>query len=447
MVDAPQRRSVRKSTLSERSDFRKLSEPSAGAASPRLGESRASWWPLLQRIAGDAVLALLAVVLSVILWFIVTNEQNPPVEGLFPYELEVRPVNVKSGLDVFGDIGTVRIRISAPRDVWSRLRVDSFDAKVDLSQSEAGQREVPVRVDVRDSQVTVLEVSPRQLPVWLEPRKERQVPVRVDIRDGPPDGYSYRPPQVSPDMATVSGPASLIDQVESVVAQVSVEGARVNINQQVPLTARSVQGQSISNIRIEPQVVTVDVPIDQQVQYKAVPVHPVVTGEVLEGYWVESIRSDPAIVVVVGTRDALQPLTFVQTTPVEINRAQQSTSVPVGLLLPEGVTVATPQTITVQVTIAPVIGSKTIRVSPEVRNLGPDLTYSAGELSITVQGPSPTLARLTPGDLSVVVDGSNLGLGTHQAPVSVTAPTGVEVLRVVPERVRVEVSTAGAPGG
>lgn len=401
----------------------------------------------LRQRGADIVLAILALVLSIILWLIVTNEQNPPVEGLYPYEVPVRAVNVRGGLDVFGDVGTVRVRISAPRDVWSRLRFDAFDAKADLSQSAVGRVEVPVRVDTRDPQVTVLEVSPKEVPIWLEPRIERQLPVKVEVKDGPPEGYTSRPGQSSVQNVTVSGPASAVSDVDAVVAEVSVDGARVSVGQQVPLYARSNQGKRITNVRIDPAVVSVEVPIDQQVQYKTVPVHPIVRGQVADGYWVEAIRPDPAIIVLVGTRDALQSVSFIQTSPIVVSDARQTINQPVTLVLPEGVSVAGTPTVTVQAIISAIEGAKSIRVAPVIRGLASNQTATVGDVTVVVLGPTPALARLGPSDVSVAINATGQVSGTAEITPTVTVPTGTRIQRVTPDRVPVQIRELEPTGG
>src|SRR6185312_9970969 len=58
-------------------------------------------------------------------------------------------------------------------------------------------------------------------------------------------------------------------------------------------------------------------------------------------------------------------------------------------------------------------------------------------LSVNLQAPAQTLKNVQPKDVSVVLDVSGLGSGAHDLTPAVTAPEGVTVLGVTPDKVRV----------
>ncbi len=404
----------------------------ASLLSSGLGMLRRAFRSLYQNLS----LFALAVAMSLTLWAVVTVEQNPRIEGTFPSDIPTKAVNIPSGLDVFGDIDPVRVRISAPQNDWATLRNSSFSAEVDLSRLGPGRKEV--RVDVRPSnpQVRVLEVMPERVTVWLEPFKKREVPVRVVVLGEATPGFAYGQPKPERDRVTVMGPASLVDEIESATAEVSIEGARVTINHVVKLSARSLQGRTVDGVRLDPGSIGVEVPIEQQIFYKTVPVHPVINGDVAPGYWIESISVDPAIVLVGGPRQVLEHISFLQTAPVDVRDAVNSLERMVGLALPEGAWLAGPQQVRMQVAIVAVEATKTFLVAPSVVGLSSEQQGAADPVEVTLDGPQPILAQLDPTNVRVTVDATGLVSGTYFLPPVVAAPERTKLLRVAPDRVR-----------
>src|SRR3989337_800762 len=64
------------------------------------------------------LLGIVALGLSVLLWILISTEQNPPRTDIFGQDIPVAAVNVPKGLDVFGEMSPARVRVTAPRDMW-----------------------------------------------------------------------------------------------------------------------------------------------------------------------------------------------------------------------------------------------------------------------------------------------------------------------------------------
>ncbi|MGH7917319.1 MAG: CdaR family protein, partial [Candidatus Binataceae bacterium] len=86
--------------------------------------------------------------------------------------------------------------------------------------------------------------------------------------------------------------------------------------------------------------------------------------------------------------------------------------------------------------LSPVITSREFHAVPvEVRNSGYKFKIEPRQVSVTVRGPEPELAKL---DLkgSVYVEAEGIPPGSHDVPVQVDLPEGVRLVRQAPQRVR-----------
>ena len=110
------------------------------------------------------------------------------------------------------------IRYLSISDPGARASTDSFQATVDLRNvdPDAGPVFVPVNVQSVDPRFQVVSWEPPEVRVTLDPIKTR-TGIPVNVVQGPtPSGLDVRPAVVTPETVSVTGPASIVDQVAGV---------------------------------------------------------------------------------------------------------------------------------------------------------------------------------------------------------------------------------------
>ena len=374
--------------------------------------------------------ALLALLLSAALWILVTGEQNPPKVDVFPSPIPVEAVNVPTDLGVLGDVQFVRVRVSALAEPWARLTAGSFRATADLSSVRPGTGEIGVRVTSNDSQVRVLEVIPPRIPVMVEALDSRQVPVKINLVGTAPLGVSVGDPKPSVLQVSARGPAPLVARVESASVDIPLDELRVAINNQsFKLFPRNASGNRIEGVTLDPTGVEVTLSVEQQISYRSVSLLPSLQGQLPDGYWMSGLRVDPPVVTVAGPREVLEPLTFLNTQPIDVSRLESGTARSVTVALPQGVSLIEPRggSVLVFVSVSPVQGTRTLSVTPSLDGLSPDLRATADNLSITLSGPIPRLRQLRATDILAALDLQGLGPGTHSIRPKVIIPSGLEL--------------------
>ena len=176
----------------------------------------------------DWSLKLLALAITLVLWFAVTG-QNQPLIIRTPVQLNlIRPNN----LDISNDPPkTVEVVLKGSRPNLARLSPLDLVATVDVSDHAAGERVIRLSLDRVTMQlpdgVKIESFQPSTIPVRLEPRVERQVPVEVKTEGKPADGYEVygiNPAQLS---VRVRGPASRIEALQNATTEtISVSGRK-----------------------------------------------------------------------------------------------------------------------------------------------------------------------------------------------------------------------------
>lgn len=397
---------------------------------------------MLDSVRQNSSWALLAIILSAVLWVIVTGEQNPPKVDVYPSPIPVEVVNVPADLGVLGEVQFVRVRISALPDAWARISAGTFRATADLSGSRPGAQEAGVRVLSSDSQVRVLEVLPPKIPVTVEALDSRLVPVKTNLIGSAPLGVSIGDARTSVVQVTARGPAPLVSQVESAGVDITMDGLRVAINRQsYKLTPRNSSGSRIDGVTLDPATVDVSLSVEQQLSYRSVSVVPSLQGQVADGYWLSAMRVEPVAVTVAGPRDAAEPLSFLNTQPIDVSRLSLDTVRAAVVALPSGLTLMEPRggSVLVYFSILPIQGSQPFYVTPAASGLGEDVQVTIDPVPIVISGPVPQLRQLKASELIATVDLKGLAPGTHLVPLKLTVPGGLKGEQV-PEQVSVSIT-------
>jgi YbbR domain-containing protein len=399
----------------------------------------------------DAGRAMFAVALAVLLYFVALTETNPEGRSQTSFTVPVQTVNVPPGLIVTTPPPPVRLWVRAPVNVFSRLRGDSFAAQVDTGSAQAGDNDsLPITVNWTDPDVRGADPEPGTVRLRLEEIREQPLPVRVNLTGQVPSGYLQGQVTVDPSRLTVAGAASLVGRASEAVVDVSVDRLTVSVNGVYTPRIVDDRGNDLKdlNLRASPPSVTVQVPITQQTQYKAVGVRAVAQGQPAPGYVLQPLEVNPPAATLVGDPAALEGASFVETAPIDINGISTTTvrSVPLippprTLLLQQG------QTVNVTVRVTTLTVTQTVRVPPTVVNLSGavQLARPLDLVSVTISGPAPALATLAlnPNDFRVILDVFGRGPGRYEIDVKVQqVPTGLRLEDFDPKKVQVDLREA-----
>nr|MBC7245663.1 hypothetical protein [Chloroflexota bacterium] len=395
--------------------------------------------------------ALLALFLGLVVWVVAVYEKAPPRTDFFPQAIPIKIINLRPELTITGPVVTeAKVKIRAFASTWDKLQPENFEATADLQDLEAGQHEVPVVVKPLEKSVVILAVEPSRITINLQEMETRKVRVKVKVLDeeSVPLGYISRLPEVTPEQVTLTGPKNLVAQVTEAVIEVSLKNARETILKQEAPNLVDGMGNRIAGLSVSPATVTVKVVIERQVGYRDVTVRALMKGSPAPGYWISNIRVEPALVTVYGQPTVIEDLPgYLDTQPIDVDGAKQDVIQRVALALPEGILVlgegAGKEGILVQISIQPLMGGQTIHAELTLQNLriGLQAIASPTAVDVILSGPLPALQELKPEDVQVVLDLFGLSKGTHKVTPKVILPVGfgLEVKSIVPDIVEVTI--------
>jgi YbbR domain-containing protein len=393
---------------------------------------------------------LLAFALAVVVWFSAETAANPNIESTRSVPLEIYGLDPNM-LIVDNPPAQVRVTMSAPTSVMNSLdSVDgSITAWVDVSGLEAGSYELEVNAQASETYgpVRINQITPQFVTLTLEPLITRNFPVDLVISGDPAIGYQKGTPSYTPTSVTVSGAASVVDQVTSTQVALDISEADETIDVEIPVLALDANSDPVEGVLINPKTINVTQPVYLQGGYRNVIVKVLTTGQPANGYKLTNITVSPLNVVVFASDPQLvnDLPGFVETEPVDLTGAEDDVDTFAALQLPEGISVVGDETVLVQVSIAAIEGSLSMDLPVTPIGLLPTqaAVLSPETVKVILSGPVTVLDSLKPSDIRVVVDLTDQELGTYQLEPRVDLlPDRLQAEAILPATIEVTVITA-----
>lgn len=376
----------------------------------------------MRRFAANIRIFLLALVLGISVWISAVTSADPDEVRIYPNPVPLEIVGKDSSLIITSEVpSNVEVTLRAPHSVWEQLTAqeNSVQATLDLSGLGPGEHNVDVQLRVLVRPYQIVLANPEIVSVILEPIATRTLPLELSLSGVPATGYQAGDVELEPTEVVISGPKSLVDQVERARVYVNLDGIREDIDQSSTIQIVDENNAVVRGLSVTPENAHVVVPVSQQGGFRDVAVKVVVTGQIAAGYRLENISVFPPVVTVFASDPELVNTLpgIVETLPLDLQDANEDISTRLAVNLPENVTLVGEQSVQVNVGISPIQTSLTLLNQP-INVLGLSEGFAVQvfpqTVDVIISGPLPVLDALTPQDVIVTVDVTGLDLGTHQ---------------------------------
>jgi YbbR domain-containing protein len=361
-----------------------------------------------------------ALIEAIILWVIITASQSSNIT--FPGQIDVDFKNLKDGLAVISDSDAVQIKINLQNTNLNQITEDNFSASVDLSGLGVGTYVKTVDIISKNPNVKISSVSPSNLTVRIEKKLDKTVPVRARFDGSAADSYGASDTEITPSETTVSGPESIVKDVNEAVAPIHLSGESVDFSKTAQLFVYTASGDEIKNITLSPNEVDVQVGIVRVGDTKTVGIKVNLTGNLAVGYWISSISTDPEVVNIGGSASQIAATKYVATEPIDITNLNSTKTFSAKPDLPSGLTLET-KTVSIKVTLNVERSDsvKEIAVAPNFTNLGGGLAVSSVspvKTLVVLSGSPEILNQVGESNIDLSIDLSAYDVGTHNITLS-----------------------------
>lgn len=201
------------------------------------GARGVAWQWLRAFFLEDWTLKILALLITLGLWYAVTTQRAPAMTRVPTVPLEfILPENVDIGND---PTKQVEVTLEGSQSKLAELNVNKLVARADVANLRPGDRVVrladSVKMDLPEG-VRVVEIVPRSVTLHLEPVVEHAVPVEVHFEDELPEGFERLGVEVTPPQVRLRGPESHVQAIERVYTEtISLAGRRETSTEQAAI--------------------------------------------------------------------------------------------------------------------------------------------------------------------------------------------------------------------
>ncbi len=257
------------------------------------------------------------------------------------------------------------------------------------------------------------------------PVSYRTLPPGMVIMNHPPDFVKIE----------VEGPRTILSLLEPEQLLLKLDLAGVAQGRSefkiYPAMFNAKRGATIT--RIAPEEVTLDV--DRLVS-RELPVRLAVQNKVAPGYAISGIELNPPAVSITGPSRFVSQLTEISTDPFDVKGLAADTDRSVDIAESNAAVRYSIARVAARVHVTELIADREFRaVDVEVKD--PDFKYRVDpkQATLTIRGPAAKLAGLDAKGLAFV-EARGVAPGSHELPLQVTLPNGMQLVRQSPDKVK-----------
>lgn len=278
-------------------------------------------------------LKLLSLIVAITIWGALISEDASLTREKTFHDVPVSITGVealqRSGLVVvegLDNLQPIRMRAEVPQKAFDTASPANYSVRVDVSRiTNVGEQKIPIQTSATTSYGAVTWLSTNEVTVKVEEYiTRRRVPVRLIQSGQAPEGYFAAGASVDPATVVISGPRSLVEQVEAVSATYQPSGLVSSTGTQysaVPFQLVSASGEELDSrlISVTSENVLLDTLLVEQtiypMKYAQINLTGITKGQVMEGYAITSITAEPEQVRLAGDLEEIDSINLLDLTP------------------------------------------------------------------------------------------------------------------------------------
>lgn len=265
-------------------------------------------------ISNNFGLKFLAVIVSAGLWFVVNSITDPMESKPFnniPVEIINEDMVTSEGkvYEVLDGTNVINVTVIGKRSVLDYITKDDIKAVADMSELTF-MNTVGIEVSSsRNNSELEFRTNIENVKLSIEDMKKIQMIINTSTSGEPAEGYVVGNVSTSQNIVRLSGPESLINQIDHVDAIANIDGYSSDINTSVELKLYDADNNEIKSSSIKMNISTVNVAVSI-LSTKEVPLSFAIMDEPAEGYVVsEEIVSVPETILIAGRKGVLDNVT------------------------------------------------------------------------------------------------------------------------------------------
>ena len=377
-----------------------------------------------KKLTANLGLKILAVLFSVVIWFIVVNINDPVDKTVFRnVPVEILNADAVTGqgkvYEILDGTDVIDVTVWAKRSILDTLGKENVIATADMQEINFMDTMVRIKLATNkyNDKLENISSTTENMLISIEDMKRKQFLITTVAMGEPAEGYILGSVSSDQNLVNLSGPESVVDRVDRAEVSVDVAGLSQDIRTDASIRLYDADNNLVEDKSLKKSLDQVKANIEI-LQTKRVPLVFSSTGTPAEGYAVTGeIESTPSTLLIAGKGNAIKNVSQIEIPNTVLNVAGQSsnlvTTIELKKYLPENITVAESNfkgKVNVTVHIEKEITSE-IAIAPEdvtVSGMPEGMTYEIvlpeDEISLKVKGLPTVMEALENTAVDAMID-------------------------------------------
>lgn len=413
-----------------------------------------------KKLSNNLGLKVLSVFLAFFVWLAVVNINNPEDSDSKEVPLEI----VNDGIltangktyELLTDKDTVTVSYRVRTLDKAGISASDFRAYIDLAEVYEPTGAVPVKVEVKGNKRLLDDpvARPGVIRIKTEDLQRKPFNLTANTEGKVAEGYIYGTPVISPSYIYVSGPMSLVGQINSVGIMIKLDGQDADLSGTEEVKCFDANGVVLElgdRVTFSRTEIEYTVPI---LKVKGLVLNFEPEGRVAEGYRYTGIESSLNSVEVVGLKSNLASINSLTIPGSELNMdgatGDREVTVDLNQYLPEGITLADPSIGEIKVVIkVEALEDRTFELkTSQIKQVGAyseyDYQYDRDSVRVVIRGLKEDLDQLTIGALEAELNVGNMVPGVNDGEITIQLGDAYELVSY--DYIQVTVSEKGPSG-
>ncbi len=383
----------------------------------------------------NILLKVLSLLFAMLIWGYVMMSQNP----VRTKTVEEVPVNFDGESDLLarklvvrGDraeiLKSIIVKVDTELTRYADLDASDIAATISL-RSVSGPGIYKIPINAVSSEGNVVSFSPDEVTLEVDNLVKKPVPVEVSLTGALPEGYWNDEPEFSGSYIEIEGASQDISSIVKAVCVIDLTDRTKTYNESTSVELQNSNGEVVEasllgELPAMPVKITIlrkaQLPLNVEAAIKGLENLPVNYEYVGFG------ASPSSIVTVIGEAAVIDGLTGIDIEPIDVSNQKDTVEAEVALILPEGVTSLSGDTVEIRVNIRQKLDKHTFPDLPiEVRGLGKHLTATLDEttVDVTLEGQIGLISELLRKEVGVYADVTGLSAGTYEIELRLSLPS------------------------
>lgn len=375
-----------------------------------------------ERISHNLKLKIIAVLFAIGLWMISININDPYQSKDYSVVVQLQNMNVMTNtgkyVEVVGETDEITVQVRGSRSIMDSFSSSNIVATADLKEMN-GNFQVPIRlstVKTIGNKIESMRASEDYLTVKVEDILRVQKNIEIETRNLPQEGYVLGSTRAEQNALKISGPESIVSQIDRAVITFDLLGAKDDVSMLLPIELYNEEGERIFDHRLTTSISEVQC-VASILPTKEVPVSFIAKGMEAKGYgFTGEIIQEPETVLLAGKIGVLRNIEEIKiedALDLTGAKANVAVSVDVKKYLPENVILGEASfngevnaiaSIEREVAIEQLYSVNNIVIENIPTDKQAEIILEENEIPISLKGFESDMRRLTSDQIKVILD-------------------------------------------